>query len=76
MTRNPLSAFLRNGQPIPLTCRDFALRSDVTMVGASAALKMLVDTGLVHRNTKWAGVESIYDLTEKGLRRAGVKVSA
>lgn len=74
MTRNPLSAFLRNGQPIPLTCRDFALRSDVTMVGASAALKMLVDAGLVHRNTKWNGVE--YDLTEKGLRRAGVKVSA
>ena len=68
MTRHPLKAFFRRGQPVPLTCNDFAHRHGCERQESIDAIAALHRDGFVREGSKQH--PRFYELTDMGLRHS------
>ena len=68
MTRHPLKAFFRRGQPVPLTGADFAYRHHCAMQDRIDTIAALHRDGLIHQMQSQR--ETIWELTDAGIQYA------
>lgn len=68
MTKHPLKAFFRRGQPVPLTGADFAYRHGCTTQDRIDTIAALHRDGLIHQMASQR--ETIWELTDAGMQYA------
>lgn len=69
MTRHPLKAFFRRGQPVPLTGNDLAVRLEFDMRDRIETIRELHRDGMI-RDSSSKEREPIWELTEAGVAYA------
>ena len=68
MTKHPLKAFFRRGQPVPLTGADFAYRHRCAMQDRIDTIAALHRDGMIHQTQGQR--ETIWELTDAGIQYA------